>query len=161
MKNGVPSVFSRMSCFRVVRTRPSLSYHLAQQKREEFLRLFSCRTAQAAVGCNTSSAPTPGDTPGDSSPAAGSWPTGHTLTQRIEKPLRLAVDPVQVLKDENERLIETLAQEELLERLKRPPPPNLRVHLLQRRGLLLNAQQRKEIGQRVFQAAVQASTLCP
>ena len=27
--------------------------------------------------------------------------TGHTLTQRIEKPLRLTVDPVQVFKDED------------------------------------------------------------
>ena len=56
--------------------------------------------------------------------------TGHTLTQDIEKSLRLAVDPVQVFKDEDQRLVETLPQEELLERLKRPPPPNLRVHLL-------------------------------
>ena len=59
----------------------------------------------------------------------------------VEKPLRLAIDPVQVFKDQDQRLVETLAQEQLLERLKRPPPPNLRVHLLQRRGLFFNAQQ--------------------
>ena len=80
---------------------------------------------------------------------------GHTLTQHIEKPLRLAVDPVQVFKDQDQRLIETLAQEQLLERLKRPPPPNLRVHLLQRRGLFFDAQQGKQIGQGVFQTAVE------
>ena len=81
--------------------------------------------------------------------------TGHTLTQHVEKPLRLTVDPVQVFKDQDQRLVETLAQEQLLERLKRPPPPNLRVHLLQRRGLLFDAEQGKEIGQGVFQAAVE------
>ena len=80
---------------------------------------------------------------------------GHTLTQRVEKPLRLTINPMQVFKDENQRLIETLAQEQLLERLKRPSAPNLRVHLLQRRGLFFNAQQGKQIGQRVFQAAIE------
>ena len=47
-------------------------------------------------------------------------------------------------------MIETLAQEEFLECLERPSPPNLRVHLLQRRGLLFNAEQGKKIRQRVF-----------
>ena len=69
--------------------------------------------------------------------------------------MRLTVDPVQILKDQDQRLIETLAQEEFLERLKRPPAANLRVHLLQRRGLFFNPQQGKQIGQRVFEAAVQ------
>ena len=74
--------------------------------------------------------------------------------------MRLTVNPMQVFKDEDQRLIETLAQEELLERLKRAPAANLRVHLLQRRGLLFNAQQRKQIGQGVFQAAVEHRALC-
>ena len=55
---------------------------------------------------------------------------GHTLTQHVEKALRLAINPVQVFKDQNQRLVETLAQEQLLERLERPSAPNLRVHLL-------------------------------
>jgi hypothetical protein len=37
---------------------------------------------------------------------------------------------MQVLKDEDQRLVETLAQEEPLERLKCPPPANLGVHLV-------------------------------
>ena len=45
---------------------------------------------------------------------------GHTLTQDIQKPLRLPVDPVQVFKDEDQRLVETLSEEQLLERLERP-----------------------------------------
>ena len=56
--------------------------------------------------------------------------TGHALTQGVQQSLRLAIDPVQVFKDEDQRLVETLPQEELLERVKRPSAPNLRVHLL-------------------------------
>ena len=63
---------------------------------------------------------------------------------------------MQVFKDENQRLIETFPQEELLERFKRAPAANLRVHLLERRGLFFDPQQGKQIGQRVFQAAVEA-----
>ena len=132
MKNGVPSVFSRMSCFRAWRGAPwpvSPDGVSRPTTRREILPLPLCRTAPSAVACNTSSAPTHGGIRDDSSPAAGPWP-GYTLTQHIEKALRFAVNPVQVLKDENQRLVETLAEEQLLERLKRPSPPNLRVHLL-------------------------------
>ena len=55
---------------------------------------------------------------------------GHTLTQYIEEPLRLTVDPMQVFKDEDEWLFETLTQEEFLERLESPFASNLWVHLL-------------------------------
>jgi hypothetical protein len=65
---------------------------------------------------------------------------GHTLTQHIQESLRLPIDPVQVFKDENEGLIETLSEKELLERLECPPPPNLWVHLLEGRGLLFNTE---------------------
>src|SRR2546425_11163763 len=53
--------------------------------------------------------------------------TGHTLTQGVEKALRLGVDPVQVLKDEHEGLVETLAQEEAFQGRKDALAPNLRV----------------------------------
>ena len=128
------------------------------KKVKQFLRSPLCPTALAAVACSTSSAPTHGDTPGGSSPAA-ELGAGHTLTQHIQKALRLTVNPVQVFKDQDQRLVETLAQEQLLERLERPSPPNLRVHLLQRRGLFFNAQQGKQIGQRVFQDCGPASAL--
>ena len=125
----------------------------AQQHVKEFLRFVFAKRRQAQLGVVGLLSPLV--------PILGAivhqqqnLRTGHTLTQRIEKSLRLGVDPVQVFKDEDERLVETLAQEELLERLERPPPPNLRVHLLQRRRLFFNAQQGKEIGQGVFQAAV-------
>ena len=55
---------------------------------------------------------------------------GHTLTEYIQETLRLPIDPVQIFKDQDHRLVETLAQKQPLERLKRPPSPDLRVHLL-------------------------------
>src|SRR5262249_25159172 len=85
--------------------------------------------------------------------------TAHTRTHVIEKSLRLPIDPVQVFKHKNERLIEALAQPQLLQRLQRPPPPNLGVHLLQVGSQVVDAQERKEIGQRVLQAAVQGQHL--
>ena len=84
---------------------------------------------------------------------------GHTLTEHVQKALRLPINPVQVFKDQDQRLVETLAQEQLLERLKRPPPANLRVHLLQRRGLLFNAEQRKQIGQACLPSCGRARAL--
>jgi hypothetical protein len=55
---------------------------------------------------------------------------GDPFTESVEKPLRLTVDPVQVLKDEDEWLVETLAQKQFLESVKRAPTANLGVHLL-------------------------------
>ncbi len=49
----------------------------------------------------------------------------------IQKALGLGVYPMQVLKNEDERLIEALAQEEFFEHLKRALAAYLRVHLLQ------------------------------
>src|SRR5205823_6124005 len=80
--------------------------------------------------------------------------TGDTLTQGIEEALGLSVDPVQVFKDEDKGLVETLAEEELLECLKGPSSPNLRVHLLEAGRRIFDAQQGKEIGQGVFEAAI-------
>ena len=62
---------------------------------------------------------------------------------------------MQILKDEDEGLFQTLPQEKSLQRLERPPPPNLRVHLGQVRLLVVDAEQRKQIGQGVFEAAVE------
>src|SRR4030095_15317905 len=80
---------------------------------------------------------------------------GHALSQHIEKSLGFAIDPVQVFADEDEGLIETLAQEQALKRLKVAPAANLWVHLLQRGGRLFNTQERKEIRQGIFQAAIE------
>ena len=54
------------------------------------------------------------------------------FNERIQKPLRLTVDLMQIFNYEQHRLVETLSQQQLLERFKRPLPANLRIHLLQR-----------------------------
>ncbi len=63
-----------------------------------------------------------------------------TLSLRVSRnPLGLAVDPVQVFKDQDQGLVQALAQEEFLERLERPPSADLRVHLGQRRSRIFDA----------------------
>src|SRR5206468_1548327 len=81
--------------------------------------------------------------------------TGHTLTQGVEKALRLRINPVQIFKDQDKRLVETLAQKELLDSIKRSSAPNLRVHLLEWGRLFFYPEQSKEVGQGVFETAIQ------
>ena len=80
----------------------------------------------------------------------------HTLTEESQESLGFAVQPVQILKDENEGLVETLPHQQPLDRLKRSAVLNLGVHLLQRRIRLGDPQQGKEIGQRVFQTTIKS-----
>ena len=101
---------------------------VAQQKRREFLRLGWANGRESQLRVIGLLAPLVAvlrTIVGQEQHLAG-----HTLAQRLEKSLGLAVDPMQIFKDENQRLVETLAQEELLERLERALPSNLRVHLL-------------------------------
>ena len=139
MKNGVPSVFVQNELLEAGgATVPVTSPLVAQQKGQEILPLPLCQWREPELGVIRLLPPLLAifrpivhqqQNPG----------TGHTLTQGIEKSLRLTVDPMQVFKDQDQRLIETLTQEQPLERLERPPPANLRVHLLQRRGLFFDA----------------------
>src|SRR5438093_6018842 len=80
---------------------------------------------------------------------------GHTLTQKGEKFLGFTVQPLQILEDEFEGLIETLAYQQPLHRVKRAPASDLWVHLLEGGSRVRNPQQKKEIGQGVFQATIE------
>src|SRR5206468_1918099 len=71
------------------------------------------------------------------------------------KPLRLGVDPVQIFKDKDKGLVETLAQKELLDSLKRSSAPNLRVHLLEWGRLFFHPEQGIQVGQGVFETTIQ------
>src|SRR5215510_8847087 len=86
---------------------------------------------------------------------------GNTLTEQREKRLGLAVQPVQILKDEDQGLVETLADQQALERLKGAPPPHLGVfHQLRHRSMRIgHPEQRQQVGQDVFQTAVQREHL--
>jgi hypothetical protein len=61
---------------------------------------------------------------------------------------------MQVLKDEDKGLVKALPQKQFLERLKRPPPSYLGVHLLQAGLFVFTAKQEEQIGQHVFKSTV-------
>ena len=170
MKKGVPSVFSRMSCLRAVgahqgqRPHPVASLlvrayrrRVTQQRVKKLFRLRFAKGRQPQLGVVRLAAPlvailrTIVHQQQD-------WP-GDTLTQHIQKPLGLTVDPVQVFKDQDQRLLKALPQEQLLS------ASNVRRRRIWgsiccNGRLLFNPQQRKKIRQGVFQAAVEHRALC-
>ena len=134
MKNGVPSVFSKMSCLRACRgvvsragrpvrslspssTSRNSSASALPNGRQPQLRVIRLLPPLVAVL---------GAVVHEQQDLGG----GDTLAEDVEKPLRLAVNPMEVLKDQDQRLVETLAEEQSLERLEGAAAANLRVHLL-------------------------------
>ena len=75
--------------------------------------------------------------------------------EQIQELLGLLVDPVQILEDHHQRLIQTLAQDDAFDRLQRPPLLDLPVHLRQGILTLDDAEQTEEVWQRVFQRTVE------
>jgi hypothetical protein len=67
--------------------------------------------------------------------------SGDTVRQEIEQGLRLSVDPMQVFKDYDHRLIETFAKDDSLNSLKGTPALYPRVHLGQWIGTVLYTEQ--------------------
>src|SRR5262249_19769581 len=78
-----------------------------------------------------------------------------TLAQHAEEGLRLAVQPMEIFEDEQERLLAALADQQPFNGFQRTSASNLRVHLLQGGDRLGDSQQRKQIRQRIFQSAIQ------
>ncbi len=74
----------------------------------------------------------------------------HPLAQQVEPGLRLTVQPVQILHDQEHGLIETLSHKQPLHGLERALPADLRVHLCQGRARVSDAQEGEEVGQGVF-----------
>ncbi len=77
------------------------------------------------------------------------------IGQQVQQLLGLLVDPVEVLEDHHQRLIEALAQHDALDRVQRAPLLDLPVHLRQRIVALDDAEQTEQIGQRVFQTSIE------
>src|SRR5437016_1721279 len=113
-------------------------YGVAQQRGEKLFRFLRAQGSQPQLGVVGLTAPL-GAILGAVVHQQEEAGTGYTLTQGVEKTLRLGVDPVQVFKDEDEGLVETLAQEEAFQGLKDASAPNLGVHVL-------------EAGSRIFDA---------
>ena len=78
----------------------------------------------------------------------------NRIGHQIQQLLRRLIDPVQVLEDHHRRLIERFVQQDALDRLQRPPLPDLPIHLRQRIVTLDDAEQAEQVGQRVFQTSL-------
>src|SRR6516164_6449262 len=84
---------------------------------------------------------------------------GNRIGQQVEHGLRLRVDPMEILENDDERLLEALADENALEPLLGAPPPNLRIHAGHGVVAVLESEQCKEIGDYVFQRTVELQQL--
>ena len=79
----------------------------------------------------------------------------HAVGQRVEERLRLGVQPLQILEDQQQRAIAALAQQEPFDRVERALPADVGVHLLQGGDELRMAEQSQHVGQPVFQVTVE------
>ena len=81
--------------------------------------------------------------------------TGDAVGEQVEQRLGLGVDPMQVLEDHHQRVLERLAQDDPLDRFERAPAPDLRVHLGQRIGAFLYSEQSQQVRQRIAERRVE------
>src|SRR5712692_2228636 len=127
---------------------------VSEQEGEQLLRLFLaqwCQMELGVVGLLPPLVPILGTVVSQQEDTSRCY----ALAEGIQTPLGLTIQPMQVFKDEDQRLIETLAQKQLLYGLERAPAANLWVHLLERGGQVFHPQQGKEVRQGVFEATVQ------
>jgi len=66
---------------------------------------------------------------------------------------------VQILEDHDQRLVQTLAQKQPLQGIESPLTADLCIHLLQHAILIVDAEQREQVRQRVLEAAVERQHL--
>ena len=155
MKKGFPSVFARMNCVRGCK-----AACVSQQRREQLLRLLRPQRIEPQLGVIGLAAPAVlvlGPVIHQQQEAGA----GDPLAEEVQPGLRLAVQPVQVFHQQEHGLVQAFAQQQPRDRLKGAPAAQLRVDLRQCGGRLGDAQQGREIGQRVLQAAGPASAPCP
>ena len=79
----------------------------------------------------------------------------QAVGQRVEERLRLGVQPLQVLENQQQGTVAALAQQQPLDRVERTLPADVWVHLLQGGDELGVAEQGQDVGQPVFQVAVE------
>ena len=83
----------------------------------------------------------------------------QALHQRLEERLRLRIDPVQVLEDQQQRLHLAFAQQHALEGLQRALTPLWRFELLERTVRREDVEQGEERGERLLQRLVERQHL--
>ena len=85
----------------------------------------------------------------------------NAFGHQIEQALGGTVNPMKVLENDDERLVEAFAQEDALDSLEREAPPRMRVHAGERtvvrfcRVAVLETEQRDEKRQGIFQRAIE------
>src|SRR5208282_4318700 len=75
--------------------------------------------------------------------------------EQIEESLCALVDPMEVLEDHHQRLIERLAQHDALDRIQRVPLSDLGTHSGKTVGTLNDSEEAEEVRQRILKRAVQ------
>ncbi len=133
MKNGLPSVRSITS-----RLSGASSTPLAQKCREHCGRAFLAQRIEPQLRVVALVGPL--------MPVLGAVieqqqhsRVRDALGQKVKQLLRLTINPMQVFKDHDERLIQTFAQEDAFDGLQRAPKLNLRVHLRDWVGALMQS----------------------
>src|SRR5262249_42710115 len=116
---------------------------VAKQHREHFSGTVSAERVESELGVMGTAAPIVAIL-GPVVHQQQNTSTRYGIDQQIEHGLGLAVDPVQVLEDNYQRLIQALTQQDTFDRLLRAPPPDLRIHPRQPIAGLSDAEQRIE-----------------
>ncbi|MNS82851.1 hypothetical protein D3C72_1166090 [compost metagenome] len=80
---------------------------------------------------------------------------GEAVDENIQEGFGLAVQPLQVLEQQHQRLVAALARQQAGDRLERALAPDQRIHVRQRRAGLADAQQLQQVWQHVFQSPVE------
>ncbi|MCY1283203.1 hypothetical protein D9M70_320760 [compost metagenome] len=80
---------------------------------------------------------------------------GHMVDHHVEEGLGLAIEPLQVFKDQHQRLVDALAHQQPGNRVKGALAPDRRIHGRQRRTRFGGAEQVEQVGQVIFQRAVE------
>ena len=149
MKNGVPSVVSMMSCFNGRR-----SIELPENCRQHFIGavLFQrLEPQQMAAGLVSPAQPIFGPViHQEQNPL-----TGHLLHEQVEKSLALVIQPMQILDHQNERALPCFTQEQTNDGVERARSPELRVHAGEALFIVLDLQQRIEIGEGGLERCIQ------
>src|SRR5262249_49749104 len=84
---------------------------------------------------------------------------GQALDHAIEQSLGLSVDPVQILEDQQQRLLLALAQEYALEGIERALTPLGRIELEERAVLRQRVQERQQGRDRILEGRVERQHL--
>jgi hypothetical protein len=80
---------------------------------------------------------------------------GERVRHQIQQSLSFAVNPMQILENQHQRLIKALAKDYSFDRLQRASPPDRSVNLRQRIRRIVDAKESENVSQCVAQSRVE------